>query len=131
MNTRKKLEIRKLATAFFLAAFVFLASSTSALAASRSGNVTSNVVDKVEEAVYSDSSSVKSSNSKDIRSSNAIKPSNADSSNQFFSKEQKDKLLDPTQIPAQKQPIIDRSDPDNKLLEKAAKAFDSAEELAP
>ena len=127
MNTRKKLDIRKLATAFFLAAFVFLASSTSALAASRDGNITSNIVDKVEEAVYSDSSSVKSSNSKDVRASNA----KASTNDEFISAEQRAKLLDPAQIPAVKQPAVDRSNPDNRLLEKAAKAFDNAEELAP
>ncbi len=35
-------------------------------------------------------------------------------------------LLDPTQIPAKKQPIIDRSNPDNKLLEKAGQMFDDS-----
>lgn len=131
MNTRKKLEIKKLATAFFLAAFVFLASSSSALAASRDGNVTSNIVDKVEEAVYSDSSSVKSSNSMDVRGSNAKANAKASTNDEFISDSKRDKLLDPAQIPAVKQPAIDRSNPDNKLLEKAAKAFDNAENLAP
>ena len=37
-----------------------------------------------------------------------------------------DKLLDPTQIPAVKQPIIDRSNPDNKLLEKTGQMFDDS-----
>lgn len=35
-------------------------------------------------------------------------------------------LLDPGQIPAKKQPIIDRSDPDNKLLEKVGQMFDDS-----
>jgi hypothetical protein len=35
-------------------------------------------------------------------------------------------LLDPTQIPAKKQPIIDRSNSDNQLLEKAGQMFDDS-----
>ena len=115
MNTRKKLAIKRLATAFFLAAFVFLTSSTSALAASRTDNITANLVDKVEDAVYSDSDNAKSNSTND----------------NFTSKSQRDKLLDPAQIPAVKQPIIDRSNPDNKLLEKSVEAFENADELAP
>jgi len=129
MNNRQKIEIKKLATAFFLAAFVFLASSTSALAASRNDNITSNLVDQVEEAVYSGSSSVKSS--MEMNSSKAVNPANSDTSSKFLSADQKAKLLDPAQIPAVKQPAVDRSDPDNKLLEKAVKAFDNAKDLAP
>ena len=40
-------------------------------------------------------------------------------------------LLDPTQIPAQKQTAIDRSDPDNKLLEKTGQMFDDAANFSP
>ena len=35
-------------------------------------------------------------------------------------------LLDPTQIPAKKQPIINRTNPDNKLLEKVGQMFDDS-----
>ena len=35
-------------------------------------------------------------------------------------------LLDPTQIPAKKQPIINRSNSDNQLLEKAGQMFDDS-----
>ena len=35
-------------------------------------------------------------------------------------------LLDPAQIPAKKQPIIDRSNPDNKILEKVGEMFDDS-----
>jgi len=119
MNTRKKLEIKKLATAFFLAAFVFLASSTSALAASMDNNITANLVDKVEEAVYSDSDNVDA------------KAKSASTNDNFVSGSKKDGLLDPAQIPAVKQPAIDRSNPDNNLLEKAVSAFKNADELAP
>ncbi len=37
-----------------------------------------------------------------------------------------DKLLDPTQIPAVKQPTINRTNPDNKLLEKTGQMFDDS-----
>lgn len=49
-----------------------------------------------------------------------------DSVDDFIDPQTKAKLLDPTQIPAQKQPIIDRSNPDNKLLEKTAQMFDDS-----
>ena len=38
----------------------------------------------------------------------------------------KDRLLDPTQVPAVKQPIINRTNPDNKLLEKTGEMFDDS-----
>ena len=44
----------------------------------------------------------------------------------FVSPATQKQLLDPTQIPAKKQPIIDRSNPDNKLLEKAGQMFDDS-----
>lgn len=37
-----------------------------------------------------------------------------------------DRLLDPTQIPAVKQPTINRTNPDNKLLEKTGQMFDDS-----
>lgn len=49
-----------------------------------------------------------------------------DSTDDFVSPNTQDKLLDPTQIPAQKQPIIDRSNPNNQLLEKAGQMFDDS-----
>lgn len=39
-------------------------------------------------------------------------------------------LQDPAQIPAVKQPAIDRSDPDNKLLEKTKQMFDDAADFS-
>ena len=44
----------------------------------------------------------------------------------FVSPATQDKLLDPTQVPAVKQPIIDRSNPDNKLLEKTGQMLDDS-----
>lgn len=49
-----------------------------------------------------------------------------DSVDDFVSPERQKELLDPTQIPAKKQPIIDRSDPNNKLLEKTVQMFKDA-----
>jgi hypothetical protein len=48
------------------------------------------------------------------------------SKNDFVSPEQQKRLLDPTQIPAEKQPILNRSDPNAKLLEKTAQMFEDA-----
>ena len=49
-----------------------------------------------------------------------------DNVNDFVNPSTQKQLLDPTQIPAKKQPIIDRSNPDNKLLEKAGQMFDES-----
>lgn len=49
-----------------------------------------------------------------------------DSVDEFVSPQRQKQLLDPTEIPAQKQPAIDRSNPDNKLLEKTGQMFDDA-----
>ena len=48
------------------------------------------------------------------------------SEDDFVSPTAQKQLLDPTQIPAKKQPIIDRSNPDNKLLEKVGQMFDDS-----
>ena len=45
---------------------------------------------------------------------------------EFVNPQRQKELLDPTQIPAQKQPAIDRTNPDNQLLEKVGQMFDDA-----
>ncbi len=65
---------------------------------------------QMEGLLYSNSNEVKSLNSVD----------------DFVSPQRQKELLDPTQIPAKKQPIIDRSDPNNKLLEKTVQMFKDA-----
>ena len=45
---------------------------------------------------------------------------------EFVNPQKQAELLDPTEIPAQKQPAIDRSNPDNQLLEKVGQMFDDA-----
>ncbi len=45
---------------------------------------------------------------------------------EFVNPQKQNDLLDPTEIPAEKQPAIDRSNPDNKLLEKVGQMFDDA-----
>lgn len=53
-------------------------------------------------------------------------PESLDSIDDFISPTTQKQLLDPTQIPAKKQPIIDRSNPDNELLEKTGQMFDDS-----
>ncbi|WP_319420833.1 DUF6658 family protein [Pleurocapsa sp. FMAR1] len=65
---------------------------------------------QVEGLLYSDSDEVKSLNSVD----------------EFVSPQRQRALKDPSQIPAVKQTAIDRSDPDNKLLERTKQMFDDA-----
>lgn len=97
MNTLKQLKISKLAMAFFLVAFVLFTSSTSVLAA-----VTQTFNNKGQ-----------------VESQLLIE----DGLNNFISPKEREKLLDPAQIPAQRQPSIDRTDPDSKLLEKIVQMF--------
>lgn len=65
---------------------------------------------QVEGLLYSDSKTVESLNSVD----------------EFVPAEIQKALKDPAQIPAVKQPIIDRSNPENKLLEKTVQMFEDA-----
>jgi hypothetical protein len=58
--------------------------------------------------------------------SNSNKAKSLDSVNDFVSPQTQKALNDPSQIPAVKQPGIDRSDPDNQLLEKTKQMFDDA-----
>jgi hypothetical protein len=111
MNTYKKLEIKKLATAFFLAICLFFTASNSVLAVANQSETTyPSDEERLEGLLYSNSNKAKS----------------LDSVNDFISPQRQKELLDPTQIPAKKQPAIDRSDPDNKLLEKTAQMFKDA-----
>ncbi|HEY9771188.1 MAG TPA: DUF6658 family protein [Coleofasciculaceae cyanobacterium] len=59
------------------------------------------------------------------------KAESLDSKNDFNSPKNRQELLDPTQIPAKQQTNIDRSDPDNKLLEKVGQMFDDAADFSP
>ena len=49
-----------------------------------------------------------------------------DSIDDFVDPQTQSKLLDPTQVPAPKQPTINRFDPDNQLLEKTGQMFDDS-----
>lgn len=49
-----------------------------------------------------------------------------DNVNDIVSPQRQKELLDPTQIPAKKQPGFDRSDPDYNLLEKVGEMFDDS-----
>ena len=49
-----------------------------------------------------------------------------DSIDDFVSPEQQEELLDPKEIPALQQPMINRADPDNRLLEKTKQMFKDA-----
>ena len=85
-------------------------SSTLIAAANRSETTYPTDDSKIEGKLYGDNKSADSLNSVD----------------DLISPTAQKQLLDPTQIPAKKQPIIDRSNPDNKLLEKAGQMFDDS-----
>jgi len=107
-----KLQLTKIVASFLLATALFWTTafgSGSAMAASNQSVTTYPTDDNnVTGLLYSDSNQVKSLD------------------NDFVSSETKKKLLDPAQIPAVKQPILDRSNPNAKLLEKTKQMFDDA-----
>ena len=84
--------------------------SSTLIAAANKSRTTYPTDDKNLEGLQYDNDNAKSLNSVD----------------DFVDPATKDRLLDPTQIPAVKQPIIDRSNPDNKLLEKTGQMFDDS-----
>ena len=58
--------------------------------------------------------------------SNSEKVKSLDSVDDFVSPEKQQELLDPKQIPDLQQPIINRANPENKLLEKTQQMFEDA-----
>ena len=102
----------KITISFLLAAVLLLTTSFangSAIAASNKSATTYPSNDNnVTGLLYSDSDKVKSLD------------------NDFVDSQTRKKLLDPAQIPAVKQPILDRSNPNAKLLEKTKQMFDDA-----
>ncbi|MEM7590704.1 MAG: hypothetical protein AAF383_04155 [Cyanobacteria bacterium P01_A01_bin.83] len=111
MSIFPKIKIKQLTMALFLAVFVLFTSSTNAIAASNKSETVYPTNDsQIEGLLYSNSNQAESLKNVD----------------DFVSPEQQKRLLDPAQIPAEKQPIIDRSNPDNKLLEKTVQMFKDA-----
>ena len=114
MKISKKPEIKRLATAFLLATFFLVASSTGALAASNQSQTTYPTDDEnIKGMLYSNNDRVDSSKFP----------------NDLISPEIQKQVLEPTLIRAVKQPNIDRSDPNNKLLEKTGQIFKDADTL--
>ena len=114
INSIKRVRLLKIITSSLLTLVLFFAtfsSSDSALAASNKSSTTYPTDDSdMKGLLYSDSDDVDS----------------LDAVDDFISPERQKQLLDPTQIPAKKQPRLDRSDPDAKLLEKVGEMFDEA-----
>ncbi|MBW4535707.1 MAG: hypothetical protein KME09_17350 [Pleurocapsa minor HA4230-MV1] len=110
----KKIKINQILTSLFLAVILLLTTAFNqdfANAASNQSKTTYPTDDNnIDGLLYSDSDRVESLNSVD----------------DFVSPEEQKQLLDPTQIPAKKQPGINRVDPNNKLLEKTRQMFDDA-----
>lgn len=112
-NMIKKLRFAQMAISCFLAIGLCLSTAfnSSAIAAANKSNTTYPTNDNnVSGLLYSDSDQVES----------------LDNVDDFISPQRQKELLDATQIPAKKQPILDRSDPDAKLLEKTKQMFEDA-----
>lgn len=62
---------------------------------------------------------------------NTTSTKSLDSDKDFVNPELRKELLDPTQIPAKKQPTPDRSNPNARLLEKTGQMFNEASDFMP
>ena len=113
----KSIKLSKIIASGLLATMLVVATAfdNSALAASNKSNTTYPTDDaNLNGLLYSDDDRVES----------------LDSVDDFVSPGEQAKLLDPAQIPAKKQPILDRSDRDAKLLEKTQQMFDDAADFS-
>jgi hypothetical protein len=114
----KKININQIFTSIALTAILFLTtlfSNDYASAAANQRKTTYPTDDNhMNGLLYSNSERVESLNNVD----------------DFVSPEEQNQLLDPTQIPAKKQPTLDRSDPNAKLLEKTKRMFDEAADFS-
>ena len=113
-NNIKKLRLTKAVASLLMATALLFGTafnSGNAIAAANKSETTYSTNDKdLNGLLYTDKSKVDS----------------LDNVNDFVSPQRQKQLLNPAQIPAVKQPILDRSDPDAKLLEKTKKMFDEA-----
>ena len=113
----KSIKLSQIIASCLLATMLVLATTSSnfALAASNKSNTTYPTDDgNLEGVQYSDENNVES----------------LDNVDDFVTPTEQAKLLDPSQIPAKKQPILDRSDPDANLLEKTKQMFDDAADFS-
>ncbi|MDJ0596931.1 MAG: hypothetical protein QNJ72_44400 [Pleurocapsa sp. MO_226.B13] len=114
INKIRRLDLTKIVISFLLFTTLFLTTAFGNNTAIAAGNKSETTYptneENLEGLLYSDSDKVESLSSVD----------------DFVSPQRQKELLDPTQIPAKKQPILDRSNPDAKLLEKTKQMFDDA-----
>ena len=118
INRIKRVRLTRIIASSLLTLVLFFAtfsSSDSAIAASNNSSTTYPTDDgDMNGLLYSDSDDAES----------------LDDIDDFVSPKRQKELLDPTQIPAKKQPRLDRSDPDAKLLEKTGRMFDEAADFS-
>lgn len=109
----KRFRLHQIVTSLLLTGILLFSTAfnSQAIAAANRSNTSYPTNDKnVKGLLYSDSDRVES----------------LDNVNDFVSPQEQKELLDATQIPAKKQPILDRSDPNAKLLEKTVQMFEDA-----
>ena len=118
INSIKRVKLARIIASSLLTLVLFFAtfsSSDSAIAASNKSSTTYPTDDgNMSGLLYSDDDKAESLNDID----------------DFVSPGTQKELLDPTQIPAKRQPRLDRSDPDAKLLEKTGRMFDEAADFS-
>ncbi len=118
INKIRRLDLTKIVISFLLFTTLFLTTvfgnNTAIAAGNRSETTYPTNEENLERLISSDSDKVESLSSVD----------------DFVSPQRQKELLDPTQIPAKKQPILDRSNPDAKLLEKTKQMFNDAADFS-
>ncbi|PSB08905.1 hypothetical protein C7B62_15145 [Pleurocapsa sp. CCALA 161] len=113
-SSLRKINFKQIFTYIAFTAILFLATlfnnDYASAAANQSKTTYPTDDNNVNGLLYSDSDRVESLNNVD----------------DVVSPEEQSQLLDPTQIPAKKQPSINRADPNANLLEKTKQMFDDA-----
>lgn len=126
LNIIKKVNLAKIAIVLAFAVALFIAPANS-IAGSLNDNLSTNLLAAANRSATTYPTDDKNMDGLLYSDSKA---KSLDSVDDVVSPRTQKKLLDPAQIPAQKQPILDRSDPDAKLLEKTGQMFDDAADFS-
>lgn len=125
---QQKSRLAKIFTSLLLVTAVFLTTIFGSGNAIAADLLSSNIVAANDKSAITEPTT--NSKAEGLLYSNSTKVKSLNSVDDFVSPQTQKKLLDATQIPAVKQPILDRSDPNAKLLEKTKQMFDDAADFS-
>lgn len=128
-KNHQKIHIAKIVSVFLVAiTFLFTTACISNNAMATSPQVQTNQISLLSTGTLlaTNNNETTYSNNEGLLYSKTDKLKSLDNVNDFVSPQTQKKLFDATQIPAEKQPIVDRSNRNSKILEKTAQMFKDA-----